>query len=93
MRPEDPKRRQKGTTDRGERATPIGLGRRRRYVPRWGGQREKKGLRGRHKSLKRLDPDKEIKVNSFDFLWLHLAGFCRIWGDLGLALKNQIAPP
>jgi hypothetical protein len=26
-----------------------------------------------------LDPDKEIKVNSFDFLWPGLAQFGRIW--------------
>jgi hypothetical protein len=33
--------------------------------------------------LKRLDPDKEIKVNSFDRLWPSLAGFGWIWLDLG----------
>jgi hypothetical protein len=58
-----------------------------------GGQRKKKRPGGRRKPLKRLDPDKEIKVNSFDFLWLDLAGFCQIWGNSGLALKNQIDPP
>ena len=34
----------------------------------------KKGPGGRRKPLKRLDPDKEIKVNSFDFLWPGFAG-------------------
>jgi len=31
-------------------------------------------LGGRRKPLKRLDSDKEIKVNSFDFLWPGFAG-------------------
>jgi hypothetical protein len=42
------------------------------------GQIKKKRPWGPRKSLKRLDPDKEIKVNSFDFLcwiWLDLAKF------------------
>jgi hypothetical protein len=37
-------------------------------------QETKKGPGGRRKSLKGLDPDKEIKVNSFDFLWPGFAG-------------------
>jgi hypothetical protein len=35
--------------------------------------------------LKTLDPDKEIKVNSFDFLWLGFAKFGWIWPDLASA--------
>ncbi len=46
---------------------------------------------GPRKLLKRLNPDKENKVNSFDFLWPGLAGFGRVWGNLGLALQNQLA--
>jgi hypothetical protein len=38
------------------------------------GQDEKKAS-GRGNPLKKLDPDKEIKVNSFDCLWPGLAGF------------------
>jgi hypothetical protein len=34
---------------------------------------------GRRKSLKRLDSDKENKVNSFAFLWPGFAGFGQIW--------------
>jgi hypothetical protein len=37
-------------------------------------RRKKKRPWGRRKPLKRLDPDKEIKVNSFDFLWPGFAG-------------------
>ena len=52
------------------------------------GLREEKAkmpLGGRRKSLKRLDPDKEIKVNSFAFLWPGLAGFGQIWLNSALA--------
>jgi hypothetical protein len=47
------------------------------------GQERKKGPGGRRNPLKRLNPDKEIKVNSFDFLWPGLAGFGKIWDSLG----------
>jgi hypothetical protein len=36
--------------------------------------KRKKGLGGRRKRLIRLNSDKEIKVNSFDFLWPGFAG-------------------
>jgi hypothetical protein len=41
------------------------------------GDRSKRifGLWGRRKSLKTFNPDKEIKVNSFAFLWPNFAGF------------------
>jgi hypothetical protein len=44
--------------------------------------KKKNGLGGRDKSLQRLASDKEIQAFCFDFLWLGLAGFCRIWLDL-----------
>jgi hypothetical protein len=69
MKPEDLKRRQKGTTDRGEQAAPTlptaGLGRKRR----------KKGKRlggGRRNPLIRLDSEKEIQG-------FYLISLRRIW--------------
>ena len=55
---------------------------------RAGGGAGKKAPGGRRKCLKALDSDKEIKVNSFDFLWPGLAGFGQIWENLGLALRK-----
>jgi hypothetical protein len=43
---------------------------------------KKKRPWGRRKSLKRLDSDKEIRVNAAAFLWPGLAGFGWIWPDL-----------
>ena len=48
-----------------------------------GGEAREKCPGGRRKSLKRFDPDKEIKVNSFVFLWPGLAGFGWIWSAPG----------
>ena len=47
------------------------------------GRKRKNGLRGRRKPLKRLNPDKEIKVNSFDFLGWALLDSRPIWPNLG----------
>jgi hypothetical protein len=55
----------------GEGNVPRGLGRRGRE---WG-RTNKKRTGGQRKSLKRLDSDKEIKVNPSAFLGLGLARF------------------
>jgi hypothetical protein len=55
-------------------------------------RRKKKCLRGQRKSLKRFDPDKEIKVNSFDFLWPALLDSAAIWLDLDFSLGGGRTP-
>ena len=50
-----------------------------RSAKREGRSAKKKRPWGRRKSLKRLDPDKENKVNSFDCLWPGFAGFGQFW--------------
>jgi hypothetical protein len=50
------------------------------------GAQKKKSRGGRCKSLIRLDSDKEIKVNSFDFLVSGFAGFGPGLVEFGFAL-------
>ena len=59
--------------------------RRRANLSGEGGQDKFFGPGGQRKSLKRLDPDKEIKANFFAFLWPGLAQFGRIWLNSVLA--------
>jgi hypothetical protein len=81
----DPETKTEETTTRANKRRLLGLAVVSAISQPGSGQIKKKGLGDPRKSLKRLDPDKEIKVNSFDFL-------CWIWRNLGSALKNQIAP-
>jgi hypothetical protein len=48
-----------------------------------GGAQRKKGPGGRRKPLKRLDPDKEIEVNSLAKFGRALLDEVRIWLNLG----------
>ena len=52
------------------------------------GRQRKNALGGRRKPLKRFDPDKEIKVNSFAFLWPGLAGFGQDLAEFGIGLHS-----
>jgi predicted transcriptional regulator len=45
-------------------------------------RQKKNALGGRRKPLKKLDSDKEIKVNAPAFLWPGFAGFGQIWLNL-----------
>jgi hypothetical protein len=56
-------------------------------------QQDKNAPGGRRNPLKRLDPDKEIKVNSFDFLWPGLAGYGQDLARFGFAWPDRGAAP
>ena len=67
--------------------------------PRGSRRKKKKRPGGRRKPLKRLDSDKEMKVNASAFLGPGLAGFgsiwldlARIWIRLGILLGTTEAP-
>jgi hypothetical protein len=54
--------------------------------------KRKKRRGGRCKSLIRLDSDKEIKVNSFDFLWPDFAGFGLGLVEFGFGFEKPNRP-